>query len=242
MSESGSESGRQTASSDTEARTNGAREGGATGGVRTPRQPRRRRERDHDAGGSGPPPGSAEEPEPGRPAGGAPEDPDIPTVHLKLPADETNASWREHALTRIEVLDDYVDQLVLDDEEQQEAAEIGQACASSPGGSAEHREGARRPAGGEIRELGPCRAGHVAHRRCRGLHPQGSATGPRCRAGARHPGSRQKSPRQGQRAARAGGGDQRSDARPGAAQDEGRRHDHGNRKAYSRRRFPGGQR
>ena len=50
------------------------------------------------------------------PAGGAQDEPDIPTVHLTLPAEETNASWREHALTRIEVLDDYVDQLVLDDE------------------------------------------------------------------------------------------------------------------------------
>ena len=40
----------------------------------------------------------------------------LPPPHIVLPVAETKASWREHALTRIEELDDYVDQLVADND------------------------------------------------------------------------------------------------------------------------------
>ena len=41
---------------------------------------------------------------------------ELPAPHIGLPVGETKSSWREHALTRIEELDDYVDQLVADQE------------------------------------------------------------------------------------------------------------------------------
>jgi hypothetical protein len=43
-------------------------------------------------------------------------DPDgPPPPHIVLPVGETKSSWREHALTRIEELDDYVDELLADE-------------------------------------------------------------------------------------------------------------------------------
>jgi len=122
MSESGSESsGRPGSNPETDRGTNGGPDGGATGGARPPRQANRRRKRDKDASGPDAPARSAEGSETvdpaGEPAVWATDEADIPTVHLSLPAKETNASWREHALTRIEELDDYVDQLVLEDTE-----------------------------------------------------------------------------------------------------------------------------
>jgi len=110
MSESGSESsGAPVSAPDTEAHTNGGPEGGAAGGVRTPRQSRRRSERDENAGSEPAPRPTAESDDldPG-------SEGDPPPPHIGLPVAETKSSWREHALTRIEELDDYLDQLVAD--------------------------------------------------------------------------------------------------------------------------------
>ena len=49
-------------------------------------------------------------------------DGDPPPPHIGLPVAETKSSWREHALTRIEELDDYLDQLVADKDIQPRAA------------------------------------------------------------------------------------------------------------------------
>ncbi len=107
MSEPRSEQhGNPSSNPETDPRTNGGPEvGGAVDRAHFPLQPGRRSEQ-----------GGAAAPDPPLQSPGASEhenadEADLPDTHYDLPAGETNASWREHALTRIEELDDYVDQL-----------------------------------------------------------------------------------------------------------------------------------
>jgi hypothetical protein len=111
MSDPGSEpSRRPTSSPETDPRPNGGPEGAAAPEkARLPLQPTR-----------GPEGGGAAAADPSLPtagaleSGGAADDAELPPPHIVLPVGETKSSWREHALTRIEELDDYVDELVED--------------------------------------------------------------------------------------------------------------------------------
>ena len=92
-------------------RTNGGPEaGGATDQAHFPLQP-----------GPGSEQGGAADPDPSAQPTDTAEreyagEAELPAPHIDLPVGETKSSWREHALTRIEELDDYVDQLVADQE------------------------------------------------------------------------------------------------------------------------------
>ena len=113
MSEPRSEQhGNPSATPETDPRTNGGSEvGGATDQAQLPAQKNggSKQARAKGRGTVG-----AATAAPGRTAGT--DESGLPPPHIVLPVAETKASWREHALTRIEELDDYVDQLVAENQ------------------------------------------------------------------------------------------------------------------------------
>jgi len=68
-------------------------------------------------------------------------DSDLPPPHIKLPVKETKSSWREHALTRIEELDDYVDQLMADGRIPPRAAVRARRHLQAAQGTAQNKKG-----------------------------------------------------------------------------------------------------
>jgi len=112
MSDPGSEpSGRPGSIPETDPRPNGGPDvAGATDEGRLPIQPTRGPE----GGGAVGADQQARSADASEGAGSA-DEADLPPPHIVLPVGETKSSWREHALTRIEELDDYVDELVADE-------------------------------------------------------------------------------------------------------------------------------
>ena len=113
MSEPRSEQhGKASSKPRTGARTNGRPEAGAaTGQAQLPAQKNGGAQQGRTRG-----PGHARKSTAALERTAATDESGLPPPHIVLPVAETKASWREHALTRIEELDDYVDQLVADDD------------------------------------------------------------------------------------------------------------------------------
>ena len=139
MSEPRSESrGNSSANLETDPRTNGGPEGGEAPerAVVPPPQANRGPEPSGPRA-EDPPIRRADASKDADPAGDA----DLPPPHIKLPVKETKSSWREHALTRIEELDDYVDQLVADGDILPRAAARARRHLQAAQGTAQDKKG-----------------------------------------------------------------------------------------------------